>query len=360
MLSEVKLVLVYLFAWLCLLVQMLALERPFTVIIDTFLLPVVLCLVIWRLLPAQKKPLVWSLHITILINVVLGYYEYFSGHRLIPLTLGDMVVMGEWRSSALLGHPLTASGLIGAYILALILRPSLCPPVVLRLPLTAFCLGSLMVFGGRTALVTVLLVIGSFAALEIFRILRGGRTSLPVAIVVICLLFVAAAGIFAALDLGIFDKMLLRFSSDKGSTLARYATFDLLSHFDWRELVLGPNPARANALQTQWGLKYGIEDFWISCIVQFGIIHTVLLTIGLVCLFAEILQRASGAAWAIILLFFVSEASAVSFSSKNIQLAQFVLLITLLLPRERRVVTPTGVGSHGRPRPIPVDRKSTR
>jgi hypothetical protein len=175
MVSEVKLVLVYLFAWLCLLVQMLALERPFTVIIDTFLLPVVLCLVIWRLLPAQKKPLVWSLHITILINVVLGYYEYFSGHRLIPLTLGDVVVMGEWRSSALLGHPLTASGLIGAYILALILRPALCPPVIIRLPLIAFCLASLMVFGGRTALVTVLTLIGGFAAVEIFRLLRGGH-----------------------------------------------------------------------------------------------------------------------------------------------------------------------------------------
>ena len=355
MLSEAKLILVYLCCWLALLVQMLVLERPFTVIIDTFLLPVLLCLVIWRLSPLQRKPLVWGLHLTILLNVILGYYEYFSGQRLITLSLGgDMVVMGEWRSSALLGHPLTASGLVGAYILALILRPALCPPVMLRLPLIAICLGSLMVFGGRTALVTVLLVIGSFAALEIFRILRGGRTSLPVVIVAICLLFVAVAGVFAALDLGIFDKMLLRFSSDKGSTLARYATFDLLSHFDWRELVLGPNPARANALQTQWGLKYGIEDFWISCIVQFGIIHTILLTIGLIGLFAEILQRASGAAWAIILLIVVIAASSVSFSSKNIQLAQFVLLITLLLPHERRVVTPTGVGSHGRPRPIPV------
>jgi len=264
------------------------------------------------------------------------------------------VVTGEWRSSALLGHPLTASGLVGAYILALILRPALCPPVVLRLPLIAFCLGSLMVFGGRTALVTVLLVIGSFAALELFRILRGGRTSLPVAITAICLLFVAAAAIFAALDLGIFDKMLLRFSSDKGSTLARYATFNLLSHFDWQELVLGPNPVRANALQTQWGLNYGIEDFWISCVVQFGLIHTILLTIGLICLFAEILQRASGAAWAIILLIVVIAASSVSFSSKNIQLAQFVVLITLLLPRERRIVAPAGLGSHRRHRPIPV------
>jgi hypothetical protein len=355
MFSEAKLVLVYLFCWLALLVQMLVLERPFTVIIDTFLLPVVLCLVIWRLSPLRRKPLVWALHLTILLNVILGYYEYFSGQRLTALSLGgDMVVMGEWRSSALLGHPLTAAGLVGAYILALILRPALCPPVMLRLPLIAICLGSLMVFGGRTALVTVLLVIGSFAALEIFRILRGGRTSLPVAIVAICLLFVAAAGIFAALDLGIFDKMLLRFSSDKGSALARYATFNLLSHFDWHELVLGPNPVRANALQTQWGLKYGIEDFWISCIVQFGIIHTILLTIGLVGLFAEILQRASGAAWAIILLIVVIAVSSVSFSSKNIQLAQFVLLITLLLPRERRAVAPTGFGSHGTHRPIPV------
>ena len=355
MFSEARLVLVYLFCWLALLVQMLVLERPFTVIIDTFLLPVALCLVIWRLSPLQRKPLVWTLHLTILLNVILGYYEYFSGHRLIPLSLGgDVVVTGEWRSSALFGHPLTASGLVGAYILALILRPALCPPVVLRLPLIAFCLGSLMAFGGRTALVTVLLVIGGFAALELFRILRGGRTSLPVAIAAICLLFVAAAAIFAALDLGIFDKMLLRFSSDKGSTLARYATFNLLSHFDWQELVLGPNPVRANALQTQWGLNYGIEDFWISCIVQFGLIHTILLTIGLICLFAEILQRASGAAWAIILLIIVIAASSVSFSSKNIQLAQFVVLITLLLPRERRIVAPAGLGSHGRHRPIPV------
>jgi hypothetical protein len=352
--SEAKLVLVYLFCWLCLLVQMLVLERPFTVIVDTFLLPVVLCLVIWRLSPSQRRPLVWGLHFTILLNVVLGYYEYFSGHRLIPLTLGDVVVLGEWRSSALLGHPLTASGIVGGYILALILRPELCPKVTLRLPLIAFCLGSLMAFGGRTALVTVLFVIGCIAALEIFRILRGGRTSLPVVIVAICLLFIGAACIFAALDLGIFDKMLLRFSSDKGSTLARYATFDLLSHFDWHELVLGPSPVRANALQTQYGLNYGIEDFWVSCIVQFGMVHTILLTIGLVGLFAEILQRASGAAWAIVLLVLVIAASSVSFSSKNIQLAQFVLLITLLLPRERRIAAHARLGARDGRRPLPA------
>ena len=354
MLSEAKLVVVYLLCWLALLVQMLVLERPFTAIIDTFLLPVVLCLIVWRLSARQRKPLLWGLHLAIVLNAILGYYEYFSGHRLIPLSLGDVTVMGEWRSTALFGHPLTASSLVGGYVLALILRPALCPSAVLRLPLIAFCLGSLMVFGGRTALVTVLLVIGGFAVLEILRILRGKRTSLPMAIGTICLLFVAAAGIFAALDLGIFDKMLLRFSSDKGSALTRYATFNLLSHFDWRELMLGPAPVRASALQNQWGLKYGVEDFWIASIVQFGMIHTVLLTIGLAGLFAEILRRASAAAWAIVLLVVVVAVSSVSFSSKNIQLAQFILLITLLLPREWRIAAPAGVATGSGRRPMPT------
>jgi len=346
MFSDAKLVLLYLLSWFALLIQMLVLERPFTAIIDTFLLPVVLCLIVWRLSPQQRKPLVWGFHLAILLNVVIGYYEYFAGHRLIPLTLGDVVVTGEWRSSALLGHPLTASGLVGGYVLALTFRPAICPSAVLRLPLIAFCLGSLMAFGGRTALVTVLLTLGGYAVVEIVRILRGKRTSLPVAIGAICLLFVAAAGIFAMLDHGTFDKMLLRFSSDKGSAQARYATFALLSRFDWHELLLGPNPARASALQNQLGLKYGIEDFWIASTVQFGMIHTILLTVGLVGLFAEMLRRANNAAWAIVLLVLVVAASSVSFSSKNIQLAQFILLITLLLPRDRRIAAPLGPASH--------------
>ena len=150
-----------------------------------------------------------------------------------------------------------------------------------------------MAFGGRTALVTVLAVIGLLAGLKRCGCCAANarrfrpRSSRSAS----CLS--PARRIFAALDLGIFDKMLLRFSSDKGSTLARFATFNLLSHFDWQELLLGPNPVRVNALQTQLGLNYGIENFWISCIVQFGIIHTALLTVGLACFFIEMIRRSS-------------------------------------------------------------------
>jgi hypothetical protein len=75
-----------------------------------------------------------------------------------------------------------------------------------------------------------------------------------------------------------------------------------------------------------------------------------LITIGLGCLFAEILMRSDRAAWAVLLLITVIAASSVSFSSKNIQLTQFVALILLLLPRDptrRGAVGPAVSGNRG-------------
>ena len=227
-----------------------------------------------------------------------------------------------------------ASGVVGGYVLALIFRPALCPPLALRLPLIAFCLASLMAFGGRTALVTVLTVIGVLGlhrspAADARQANVADRLRSPS----ICLLFVGGGHLRRARSRLLRQDAAALFLR-QGQRAGAVATFDLLSHFDWHELVLGPNPMRVSALQSQLGLNYGIENFWISCIVQFGIVHTALLTIGLICFFVEILRRSSRAAWAMMLLILVVAASSVSFSSKNIQLAQFVMLITLLLPRE--------------------------
>lgn len=331
--GQSKAILIYFVCWVFLLVQTLMLDRPFTAVVDTFLLPLLLALAIWQVPPQGRRLLALLVHLLILLNVAIGYYEYFAGHRIIPLTLGNVLVLGEWRSAALLGHPLTASGLVAGYVLALMLKPQLCPQPLLRLPLIALCLGSLMVFGGRTALVTMLLIIAACGAFELVRLMRGGRIPLTALIVAIGILFIGLSAIFAILDLGVFDKMLLRFSSDKGSALARFATLDLLSHLDWNEILFAPTVSRANALQNQLGLDYGIENFWIACIVQFGLIHTILMTAALAAFFAMLLRRSSPAAFAQMVLITVIAASSVSFSSKNIQLAQFVILIAVLLPR---------------------------
>lgn len=328
-----KTTILYLICWVLLLVQTVMLQRPFTGVVDTFLLPLLLAVVLWQLSPLQRSLLAPLVHGLILLNVMIGYYEYFAGHRIIPLTLGNVLVVGEWRSAALFGHPLVASGVVAAYILALSLNPRIVPSPLVRIPLIALCLGSLMAFGGRTALVTTLGLTALAVGARVFGLMRGGRISLPALIAAILVAFAGLAIAFAALNLGLFDKMLLRFSSDKGSTLARYATWQFLSHFDWWEILFGPSIARANALQNQLGLDYGIENFWIASTVQFGLLHTLMMTAALIGFLVKILRQSVGAAIALVVLMTVIAASSVSFSSKNLQLTQFVILMIVLLPK---------------------------
>jgi len=334
--SNSKLLLVYLFACALLMVQCLALHRPFTGVIDTFLLPLILSLIVWNLAPSRRKPLIVALHLVVWINICIGFYEYFSHHPLVPITLGDVVV-NDWRSRGLLGHPLTAAAVVAMYIMALVLRPRQQSPSlwVMAAPLVA--VASLMTFGGRTALISVIVVFAGCALVQFGRLICGERVRLPSVIVAICLTMLAAAVISIVLSAGTFDSMIDRFSSDKGSAHSRIAALHFLSQFDWKELLLGSNPDRSTSLQTMMGLSYGIENFWIASIVQYGLIQTVLITIGLVCFFAEVLKRTVPGARVAVLFICVVAASSVSFSSKNITLALFVALIILLLPRERAV-----------------------
>ena len=146
---------------------------------------------------------------------------------------------------------------------------------------------SLMVFGGRTALVAVGVVFAGVALWNCLRLMRGDRFGLVAVIVAILGLMLLGAVAAMVLDSGLFDKMIFRFTHDNNSAQARIASLHLLSYFDWKELMLGTQQVRSSALQNMQGLAYGIEDFWVACIVQYGIIQTVLITIGLGCFFSS-------------------------------------------------------------------------
>lgn len=328
-----KLLLVYFFACALLTLQCIALKRPFTSVIDTFLLPALLCLIIWNLTPAQRKPLVIAIHVFIWINIALGFYEYVFKHRLVPITVGKLIVTGDWRSTALLGHPLAAAGVVAMYIIALVLRPKTQAPSLLTVPAILIATASLMVFGGRTALVMVMVVFAGVAIGYCVRLVRGARVGLPAVILATGGIMLIGAAIPIMFGTGMFDNMISRFSSDNGSAHARIASMHLLYLFDWKELVLGTSPGRASSLQSMMGLDFGIENFWIACIVQYGIIQTTLITIGLACFFAVLLKRSTPAAWVTVLFLCVVAASSVSFSSKTISLAAYVAIIVLMLPR---------------------------
>jgi hypothetical protein len=332
MVSNSKLLLVYFFACGLLAFQCIVLKRPFTNVIDTFMLPALLAMIVWSLTPAQRKPLILCVHFIIWLNIALGFYEYFSKHRLVPITLGKLFVTTDWRSTALLGHPLAAAGIVAMYIMMLILGHRRVTMVGVAALLVS--MASLMVFGGRTALVAVLTVMSGFALVYMVRLIRGARVGMPVVIMAACCLMLLGMTIPILFGTGVFDNMINRFSSDNGSASARLASLHLLQLFDWKELLFGTEAGRAGSLQSMMGLDYGIENFWIACIVQYGAIQTGMITLGLMCFFAEVVRRSAKGAWVSILFLCVVAASSVSFSSKTITLALYVVIICLMIPRE--------------------------
>jgi O-antigen ligase len=333
--SDAKLVLVFLYTCGLLLFQSIALNRPITGIADAFLLPALLSFIIWNVAPAQRRPMALAIHFVIWINIALAFHEYFSHRRLIPITLGNQIVLGDWRATALLGHPGSAGAAVAIYIMALLLRSRDQQTSALAVPAILIAVTSLMAFGARTALVAVGVVFAGAAAWNFFRLIRGDRFGLVAAAVTIVGLLVVGAAVAMVLDSGLFDRMLSRFGNDSGSAHARIASLHLLSYLDWKELLLGTETVRANALQSSQGLAYGIEDFWIACIVQYGIIQTVVITAGLGCFFAEVVKHTSPGARVVVLFICVVAASSVSFSAKNISLARDVAILLLLLPRQR-------------------------
>src|SRR5262249_10339013 len=135
-------------------------------------------------------------------------------------------------------------------------------------------------------------------------------------------------------------KMLLRFSSDNGSAVARLTSLQLLGSLSGSEILLGAEPARIESLQLLLGIRVGIEDFWIACIAQYGLIATVLLTVGLGGFLAAVLRRCPPAARAHVLFLVAIAAASVSFSAKNVTLPQHVCMMLLLLASDRLAAGP--------------------
>jgi hypothetical protein len=98
------------------------------------------------------------------------------------------------------------------------------------------------------------------------------------------------------------------------------------------------------------GLRFGIESFWITYIVQFGVVGAAIITIGMGCFLVELLRRSDSAGWVAVLYLVVDASSSVSFSSKGIALTQLIALIVIFVPREPQGVTEPGSEKLGRPR----------
>jgi hypothetical protein len=308
---------------------------PSTMALDTLLLPILFLVLLTRIGPGAARVLAISVHAVIAANAALGLYEFATGLRLNPLVAAGVPLTGDWRSSALLGHPLANAVTTGAYVLVQMGGGGRDLPRPLRALALALQLPALAVFGGRAAL--LLLAVFAVATLGRGLVRTGGGKRFPPAAVAIAALALPALGgaVALLLDAGFFDRFAERFLDDAGSAETRLGMFGLLAQIPTRELVFGPDAERVATLMRVEGLEFGIESFPIAYLAFYGLLVATPLLLALGLFARDLLRAARPGAGPALLFFFAVAATSSSLSGKTTLLGVFVVLLLLLLRDER-------------------------
>ena len=319
--------------WLLLFAYVVLARRglPLTPIIDTFLLPIVLFPLIAGLGPSAGSRIALMLHALFTANALVGVAEFTTGWRLSPYIVAGSELAGDWRSTAIFGHPLANASLAGTYVLALAVGggrdlPALARPVLIGLQLAA-----MVAFGGRAAVVILIALLAALLLLALVRFLAGGRLRIADAagaILVVPLVGLATLGL---IDLGFFDRFAERFVSDGGSARARLVMFRLLERLAWEDILLGPDPGLIATRQWIEGLDFGIESFWVGFVLLYGLLVSAIFFIGLAALCREILRATRPGAALALVYFFVVASTSLSLSAKSPLLGMTVAVLLVLL-----------------------------
>ncbi len=334
-------IVIYLFGVAVLLVFTIRIRNaPFTPWIDTFVLPALLYALIQTMSAADKRRGALIIHALMTANALLALYESQTGYRLTTYVAGEFIIEGDWRSTALLGHPLANALATGTYTMAILfgggreLR-AWRRPLAIGLQLLA-----LAAFGGRTALVLTLLALALTLVYKLVLFLRGARIRLlhlGLLFLVLPLISFVTAAAFSG---GLFDRLLERFADDNGSASARVSMLQLFDYIPWDGLVFGPDPTLIGPLQYLLGIEYGIESFWIGFIMLNGLVVSFIFFFGLAAFSWKIAAVTRPATYILLVYFYLIASTSVSMSSKTLSLGLFVAAVLILMRRDAMAGAP--------------------
>ena len=316
-------------------------RTPVAPLIDTFVVGAILLGLYEDCSPRERAALRLALHAVMVANACLGLAEFAFDFRLTPFVAGGRAIVGDYRSTALLGHPLLNAGTTALYAAMLILGGDRALRLPLRLALATIQLVALVPFGGRTSLTLAIVVVCLAALRPIGEALGGRRFDLRAAIAAALIVPLATSAAAAAWIGGALAPLVERFSADRGSTQARIVVFDLFDAFSLQDILLGPDPQRLATLQNTLGIEYGIENGWLGLVFQYGALMSTYFLVGFAALLWELWRRAKSGAWAIVLLFLVQASSSASLSVKTFAFNQFAILMLAVFDRRAGVEAAT-------------------
>ncbi|MCF6199078.1 MAG: VpsF family polysaccharide biosynthesis protein, partial [Hyphomicrobiaceae bacterium] len=326
---------IFLITWFLLLFQIVIVQhKPFTPIIDTFIMPVVMLFVLTSMDGRGRLRLAHLLHFLMFANALLALSEFALGFRLTPLDAGGVIIEGDWRSSALLGHPLTNALMTGCYLIVLSLGGGRDLPWILRPVVFGISLLAMNAFGGRMALVALLGFLAVVYALQMIAPLNGGSSSRRNWLMGVLLVPLGIMAVVIGFEIGLFDQLLERFVNDNGSASARVYMFEVFRDLTWLDIMIGPDQDYVASLLRAQGVNFGIESFWVAFILSYGFIVSMVFFVGLFAFLYDVARASTLVALWPILYFLTVSSTSVSLSAKGTDLAILVVMILLLLPKK--------------------------
>lgn len=308
-------------------------QLPAAALIDTFLMPLLMLLNFKRLQPATRATMARLVHIAFTLNALLGLGEFLTGLRLTPYVAGGVLITDDWRSTALLGHPLGNALMTGCYATALMLGGGRELVGWQRPAMIGLQFAAMVAFGGRASLVLLVL----FGAVALARItlvfLAGMRLQLRHFTLLAIIIPLVLGAIGALFEFGFFDKFILRFVEDKGSAEARIVMFELFRGFTLPELLFGPPQVQLGYYVNVYRLEFGIESVWVAFSLYYGILPAILFFSGLGFYILAVMDRCQPRAWVIMAYFFVVNSSFLGIAGKTISFANLCLILLLMLPK---------------------------
>ena len=336
-------------------------KTPVTPLVDTFVLPLIVFLLLRDLDPGLTRWLAICVAVILAINAVVGIVEFLDGWRLIHVDVPETVTSDptlanatfswqaelaeDWRSTALLGHPLVNGLIAGAFILCLLAPAAAWLPTSLRLALIALQAASLFAFGARAALVLSFLFGAWLVGVQLVAAVARGTRVNPRQIAIALLgIGVVIVGVTLLSESGFLDKTIERFTHDAGSATTRLTMFSLLDPFSWADLLLKPDKDVVATWQRMYGLEFGIESSWLGLVLIYGIIVTTLLIAGLLAFARSIVGCGARGTGVVLALYFLLVSVSATMSGKTTTFAMTVALVMLFLRRDLPGLTRRQVG----------------
>ena len=306
-------------------------NAPFTPWIDTFVLPALLYVLIQNMETLDKRRAELIIHVLLNANAALGLYENITGYRLTSFVAGQFLLETDWRSTALLGHPLANALATGTYAIILGLGGGRDLPGWLRLPVLGLQLIAMVAFGGRTSLVMTLLILAFVGLRRLAVLLMGGRFDALRAGLLFMGLPALGAVILNGAGAGFFDRMIGRFIDDNGSASARVVMLRLFDYISWEGIVFGPDPTLIGPLQYMLGIEYGIESFWVAFVLMNGLAVSLVFFAGLAAFSWRLFIDTRPATLTLLFYYYFIASTSVSMSSKTCALGIFATMILTMM-----------------------------